>query len=107
MTATASAWFVAGSGDFNGDGRDDVLWRHSASGQNAIWRSGSSASPQAVTTVASQSWRVALVADFNGDGRADLLWRHSQTGGNTAWLSGSSASTLSITTVATSWQIAR
>jgi hypothetical protein len=24
-------------GDFDGDGRSDILWRHDATGQNLIW----------------------------------------------------------------------
>ena len=25
-----TAWHVDGTGDFNGDGRDDILWRHNS-----------------------------------------------------------------------------
>ena len=31
---------VAGVGDFNGDGKSDILWRNTSTGVNAIWRSG-------------------------------------------------------------------
>src|SRR5207302_10986179 len=30
-------WQVVGVGDFNGDGQADLVWRHSATGQLAIW----------------------------------------------------------------------
>jgi hypothetical protein len=30
-------WSIAGVGDFDGDGRSDILWRHDATGQNLIW----------------------------------------------------------------------
>src|SRR5262249_50793623 len=33
----ASPWFVAGTGDFNGDGFGDVLWYNSMTGQVVIW----------------------------------------------------------------------
>jgi hypothetical protein len=27
-------WRIVGVGDFNGDGKPDILWRHETSGQN-------------------------------------------------------------------------
>ena len=32
-----SQWFVAGTGDFDGDGNWDILWRNENSGVNVIW----------------------------------------------------------------------
>jgi hypothetical protein len=32
----STLWTIAGSGDFNGDGKCDILWRHT-SGNVAIW----------------------------------------------------------------------
>ena len=36
-------WKVAGTGDFNGDGKSDICWRNSSTGENAIWNSGDAA----------------------------------------------------------------
>jgi len=30
-------WVVEGTGDYNGDGKSDVLWRHRVSGNNQVW----------------------------------------------------------------------
>jgi hypothetical protein len=30
-------WVVAETGDFNGDGKGDILWRDNGSGNTAIW----------------------------------------------------------------------
>jgi hypothetical protein len=26
-----------GTGDFNGDGKTDIVWRHKTAGENAVW----------------------------------------------------------------------
>ena len=30
-------WIIAGVGDFNGDGKPDILWRNTSSGENYVW----------------------------------------------------------------------
>ena len=36
-------WKIAGTGDFNGDGKSDIFWRNTSTGDNAIWKSGDAA----------------------------------------------------------------
>ena len=92
--------------DFNGDGLSDILWRNGRSGANAIWRSASSTSLQAVDAVA-LSWRVAGVGDFDGDGRADILWRNGSSGANSLWKSGSKATVQAVAGITSQdWQVA-
>ena len=80
------------TGDFNGDGRSDILWLvDPGPGQvHSIWFSdtngGSSINgPGTFFTVGDPSWRVAGAANFNGDGVDDLLWRH-ENGTLSNWL---------------------
>ena len=67
---------MKGVGDFDGDGRSDILWRHT-NGQVAIWhmaggvRAGES-NPGGNNPV---TWAIQGVGDFDGDGRSDILWR--------------------------------
>src|SRR5439155_311965 len=77
-------WTIAGVGDFDGDGKADILWRNTSTGQNYIYlMNGTAIAGEGfIRTVADQSWQVAGVADFDGDGKADILWRNSGTGEN-------------------------
>ncbi len=82
---------IAGIGDFNDDGTDDVLWRNSSDGSNAIWRGGDSGQAQAVDGIGDQNWKIVGTGDYNADGKADILWRNSATGDNAIWQSANSA----------------
>jgi len=94
---TVSAAFVAkiaepafhvARADFNGDGRADILWRNSSTGENYLWlMNGTTITGEgSVRTEPDQNWKVAGVGDFNGDGTADILWRNSSTGENYVYL---------------------
>ena len=71
-------WRMAGVGDLDGDGRDDVLlrhkegrWRHYAmDGRRAAPRQSGPVLPTAL------GWRLMAVGDFDGDGLASVLLRH-------------------------------
>jgi hypothetical protein len=80
-------WRVAGTGDFDGDGRSDVLWRNAASGGTRLWfMHGTILDPETVHLPATNpAWVVADVDDFDGDGRDDILWRHTDNGRNALW----------------------
>src|SRR4029078_3883644 len=83
-----TSWTIAGTGDFNGDGKDDVLWR-SNTGQVSDWlATGTGGVTQndanALVNVPT-SWNVVGTGDFNGDGKDDVLWR-SNTGQLSDWL---------------------
>src|SRR5438552_3295838 len=70
--------------DFDGDGKDDILWRNSSTGQNYIYLMNVTAivTEGYLRQVADLNWKVGGVADFDGDGKADILWRNSSTGEN-------------------------
>jgi hypothetical protein len=74
-------------GDFNGDGKDDILWREDRTGQNAVWllNGASISSSGYLPSLTDLNWQVVGVGDFNGDGKADILWRHAVSGENVIW----------------------
>jgi len=78
---TSSGLVAQGLGDFDGDGKRDILWRTST-GAPRIWLLDGlllrTEGPVAgLTTSVTNSWSVAGIGDLNGDARADVLWRHS------------------------------
>ena len=75
-------WHVAGIGDLNGDGKDDVLLRHTdgrwdyypMDGRNPI------ADQRGLAGLTRNlAWRVAGMGDLNGDGKDDVLLRHTDS----------------------------
>lgn len=86
------------TGDFNGDGRTDIIWAvdPSTGGDRSIWFSDASGGfsidgPQRFFSVDDPDWRIAGTGDFNGDGVDDILWRH-VNGTLSNWLGSTSGS---------------
>jgi hypothetical protein len=76
-TVSDPAWRVQGAGDFDGDGRSDLVLQNQSSSDLAIWfmnglnlTSGQFVSPANPGTPTA---KVVAVGDYNGDGLADLV----------------------------------
>ena len=75
-------WRIAGTGDFNGDGQTDILWRNYGTGPNQgmnhIWLMNGSVVTGEVpfSQVLDTAWRIDGTGDFNADGQTDILWRY-------------------------------
>ena len=79
-------WRIVGVGDFNGDGKPDLVWRdQGATGTVGVWfMDGATRTGAAVVTPAlfpGPNWQIQAVADYNGDGQPDLVWRDQGTSG--------------------------
>lgn len=76
-------WLIQGVGDFNKDGKADIVWRDSGSGRNLIWYLNGInflglvdiLNVAGSNTTADQTLRIEGVGDFDGDNNLDLLWR--------------------------------
>ncbi|MCK1667753.1 FG-GAP-like repeat-containing protein [Bradyrhizobium sp. 153] len=90
MVGTISAfagWGYADVGDFNGDGKSDLLLLNSANNGVAVWElngTGVLANPQVGTIAA--GFHFASTGDFNGDGKTDLLMLNDTTHALQVWL---------------------
>jgi uncharacterized delta-60 repeat protein len=93
-TMTDQNWQIVSSGDFNRDGKDDLLWRNASTGRNLVWfmngvtKTGEKAiidSQGADILVQGNDWEIKGSADFNKDGYIDLLWRNKVSGDNVVW----------------------
>jgi hypothetical protein len=81
---TDTDWKIDGIGDFNGDGKADIVWRYYGSGpgqpqgMTVIWyMDGTTIIGQGYPYLVSDTdWKVDGVGDFNGDGKADIVWRY-------------------------------
>ena len=82
-------WKLAATGDFNADGRADVLWRNTTSQKLVIWTMNGAAKVGNIIPSPDQAvdanWEVAAAADFNNDGARDLLWYNQTSGKIVLW----------------------
>jgi hypothetical protein len=67
-------WQIAGVGDFDGNGKDDILWY--SGGALAIWDNGDvgGSHDPANGVVVPTNWHIAGTGDFDGNGKDDILW---------------------------------
>jgi hypothetical protein len=56
--AVSNGWHFAAIGDFDGNGRDDILWRNDE-GTLSVWDNGEAANAHNPTTIASD-WHIVI-----------------------------------------------
>jgi hypothetical protein len=79
-----SGWYRPVGGDFDGDGKDDLLW-YAPNGQDSIWWGSATSFGSAGTPVAAGAGLIPVAGDFDGDGRDDILWYGQGATADTIW----------------------
>ncbi len=80
-SAISSAWSAEDTGDFNGDGQDDIVWRNSNTGMRYIWylNHGEYVAGDTLFETLSSYWTIRC-GYFNEDNKVDLICRNTMTG---------------------------
>jgi FG-GAP-like repeat len=95
-----------GTGDFNGDGMSDILWRNT-NGDVGIWlMNGTQILSASDLGNAPSSWTIMETGDFNGDGMSDILCRNANGDVGIWFMNGTQvSSTPDLGNVPNSWRI--
>jgi alpha-tubulin suppressor-like RCC1 family protein len=81
------AYDIVGTGDYNGDGKSDILWRHLTNGDLWVWlMNGTTVVSSTYVATVDPGYAVVGSGDLNGDAKADIVWRHKTNGEVWVWL---------------------
>jgi hypothetical protein len=75
-------WRIVAAADFNGDARQDLLWRNTATGQVYVMLLADTLvlGGAVIHTEPNPAWQVVALGDYDANGRKDILWRNEATG---------------------------
>ena len=80
-------WQIVGSGDYNADGRSDVLLHDALENKFDLWTmlGGGTYESELLPDDFGNAAEVIASGDFDGDGMSDILWRDLETGDVDIW----------------------
>ena len=96
LATSVSSWNLKGVGDFNSDGKPDLLWRSISDGSVALWymndnvqtssilvKNDSAAS--GIVLKPNADWGIIGAGNFDANNNADILWRNSADNRMSIW----------------------
>ncbi len=78
--STLANYQILGTGDFNGDGKTDILYQNNI-GTVGYWSisNNNQLVKHDLTATAGSGYQVVGTGDYNGDGTSDILWYNAST----------------------------
>src|SRR3978361_1464819 len=82
-----TAWSIAGTGDFNGDGKMDLVWQNAATGERSVWlMNGTTKSTEVSLGIVAKEQQIVGTGGYHHAGKTDLVWTNTETGERTIWM---------------------
>jgi PASTA domain/FG-GAP-like repeat len=87
-------WEIVGSADMDGNGKADIVWYNTRTGETQIWYINGASNITARADVTDETgkpiavgppWEIVGSADMDGNGRADIVWHNASTGETQVW----------------------
>src|SRR5205807_2282548 len=117
---TDATWKIVGTGDFDGDGKQDILWQDNTGLIFVYYMNGPvfKSSAQITGTPPGSGWQIVGVGDFGSvdannnpltatDGWPDIVWQNPTTFQKSVWLMNGATwkATATIESSSTTWKI--